>query len=130
MGAQHPSAARPSIAREALLELELILPISAHGLHASIESYCADAGIRLDAQVRLDSLGITKNVLRNNRFCAILPQLSCADEIKAGELVALPLDPPLKRSMFLGRLRDRPVTAAMKALSHEIARVVREKTDG
>lgn len=130
MGAQHGLAARKTIAREALSELELILPISAHGSRASIESYCADAGIQLDAQVRLDSLGITKTVLRNNRFCAILPRASCAEEIKAGNLVALPLDPTLKRSMFLGRLRDRPVTSAMKVLSQEIAHVVRAKTNG
>ena len=128
MGAQHPYSDRPAIAREALVDIELILPIATHGTGASIESYCAEAGIHLDAQLRLDSLGITKAVLRNNRFCAILPKLSCAVEIQGGELVALPLDPPLKRSMFLGRLRDRPVTAAMKVLSQEIARVVRSKS--
>ena len=128
MGAKHPFANRSAVAREQLLELELILPISTHGTGASVESYCAEAGLKLDAQLRLDSLGITKTVLRDNRFCAILPKLSCAAEINAGELVALPLEPALKRSMFLGRLRDRPVTAAMKVLSQEITRVVRAKT--
>lgn len=126
MGAKHPWAGRPAIHREALLELELVLPVSAHGSRTSIESYCADAGIQLDAQLRLDSLGITKNLLRNNRFCAVLPKLSCAEEISAGELVASPLEPPLKRSMFQGRLRDRPMTPAMKVLSQEIARGARE----
>lgn len=128
MGARHPLAGRPVMARESLLEVELILPVSSHGIGASIESYCAEVGIHPDAKLRLDSLGITKNVLRDNRFCSVLPERSCAEEIKAGELVALPLAPPLKRSMFLGRLRDRPVTAAMKVLSQEIARVVRAKT--
>ena len=51
-------------------------------------------------------------------------------EADLGELVALPLEPPLKRSMFLGRLRNRPVTAAMMVLSQESARVVRAKTGG
>ena len=126
MGANHLLAGRAAIDRATLLELEVILPISTHGIGASIESYCADAGIELDAQLRLDSLGITKNVLRQGRFCAILPRLSCVAETLAGELVALPLDPSLERSMFLGRLRDRPETRAMKVLSQEITSVVRE----
>ena len=130
MGAQHLFAGRPAVAREALVELELILPLASHGTRASLESYCADAGIHLDAQLLLDSLGITKAVLGDNRFCAILPELSCAEEIKAGTLVALPLEPPLKRSIFLGRLRDRPLTAAMKVLSQEIIRAVRAKSGG
>ncbi len=130
MGAQHPFAGRPSVDREALADIQLILPIATHGTGASIQSYCADAGIHLNAQLRLDSLRITKTVLHDNRFCAILPKVSCAAEIEAGELVALPLDPPLKRSMFLGRLRDRPETAAMKALSQKIASVVRVQAGG
>ena len=59
-----------------------------------------------------------------------MPRLLCEEEINAGKLVALALDPPLKRSIFLGRLRDRPVTPAMKALSQEIGRVVRAKAGG
>ena len=130
MGAQHPWAGRQAIPGEALPGLDLVLPVSAHGTRMSIESYCADAGIHLDAQLRLDSLGITKTLLSGNRFCAVLPKLSCAAEIDAGGLVATPLDPPLKRSIFLGRLRDRPVTPPMKLLSQEIGRAVRARTQG
>ena len=94
---------------------------------------CENTGKRRhppDAQLRLDSLGITKALLRADRFRAVLPKLSCAEEIGAGELVATPLDPPLKRSIFLGRLRDRLMTLPMKVLSQKIGRVVRARTRG
>jgi hypothetical protein len=42
-------------------------------------------------------------------------------------LVAIPLIPALKRTIYLASLRDRPRTLHMKALSREIASVVRSK---
>lgn len=127
MGSQHPWAQRKSINREQLAELDMVLPVSAHGSRASFEAYCADGGVTLDPRLRLDSLGITKTVLRKQRFCTIMPRLACAREIEAGELVAVPLTPPLKRTLYLARLRDRPLTSPMKALSQEISRVVRAR---
>ncbi|MBK0392552.1 LysR family transcriptional regulator [Ramlibacter algicola] len=130
VGASHPVARSRSVVREKLTELELILPVASHGSRALVETYCEEGGIHLDPRLRLDSLGMTKAVLRNGRFATILPLVACADEVASGELVAIPLAPALKRTVYLASLRDRPQTPHMKAMSREIANVVRSKIRG
>ena len=129
-GAAHPIARSKSVPRDRLPGLDLILPVASHGSRALVETYCEEGGIRLDPRLRLDSLGMTKAVLRNGRFCTILPLVACAAEVESGELVAIPLSPTLKRTVYLASLRDRSQTAHMKALSREIASVVRSKIRG
>jgi DNA-binding transcriptional LysR family regulator len=128
--ASHPVAQSKSVAPAQLLELELVLSVNSHGSRVLIEAYCDEAGIRLDPRLRLDSLGMTKAVLRNGRFCSILPLVACTAEVEAGELVAIPLAPALKRTVFLATLRDREQTPYMKALAREISNVVRSKIRG
>lgn len=123
----HPVARQKTVAREQLAELEMILPVASHGSRALIEAYCEEGGIHLDPRLRLDSLGMTKAVLLEGRFCSVFPQLACAREIERGDLVAVPLSPPLRRTVYLARLRDRTQTACMKALARDIAQVVRSK---
>jgi DNA-binding transcriptional LysR family regulator len=125
--ASHPVAKRKSVAREQLPELEMILPVASHGSRALVQTYCDEGGITLDPRLRLDSLGMTKAVLRNGRFCTILPLVACAAEVESGELVAVPLVPPLKRTVYLASLRDREQSPYMKALAREIGNVVRSK---
>lgn len=124
---RHPMAKAKSVAREALASLDVVLPVGSHGSRALVEAYCEEAGIHLDPRLRLDSLNMTKAVLADGRFCAVLPHLACAGEIARGELVGIPLSPVLKRTLYLASLRDRPQTPHMKALAREIASVVRGK---
>jgi LysR family nitrogen assimilation transcriptional regulator len=124
---RHPLAKAKSVRREALVDLEVVLPVGSHGSRALVEAYCEEAGINLDPRLRLDSLGMTKAVLADGRFCAMLPFLACAGEIARGDLIAIPLIPVLKRTMYLASLRDRRQTPNMKALAREIAIVVRSK---
>lgn len=128
--ASHPIASARTVTREQLPELDLVLSVASHGSRALVEAYCDEAGIRLDPRLRLDSLGMTKAVLRNGRFCSILPLVACTAEVEAGELVAIPLAPALKRTVYLASLRDREQTPYMKALAREISNAVRSKIRG
>jgi len=123
----HPISKMKVVERHTLAQLEMILPFATHGSRALVESYCEEGGLHLDPRLRLDSLGMTKAVMKEGKFCSILPKLACLEEIKSGEIVGLPLIPSLKRTVYLASLRDRPQTAHMKALSREISRVMREK---
>lgn len=124
---RHPLAGAASVDRAALGGLDVVLPVGSHGSRLLVEAYCEEAGINLDPRLRLDSLGMTKAVLIEGRFCAVLPHLACAGEIARGELVGIPLVPQLKRTLYLASLRDRTQTPHMKALAREIANVVRSK---
>lgn len=124
---RHPLAEAKSVAREALGSLDVVLPVGSHGSRALVEAYCEEAGIHLAPRLRLDSLNMTKAVLADGRFCAVLPHLACAGEIARGELIAIPLAPVLKRTLYLANLRDRLQTPHMKAMARVITSVVRRK---
>ena len=126
---RHPLALANTkvVERAQLASLDIVLPVGSHGSRALVEAYAEEGGIHLDPRLRLDSLGMSKAVATDGRFCAVLPQLACAAEIARGELVALPLAPVLKRTLYLASLRDRPQTPHMKALAREIVSVVRSK---
>ncbi len=128
-GATHPIAGEKSVSRERLADLEIVLPVASHGSRALVEAYCDEGGIVLDPKVRLDSLGMTKAVLKNGRYCAILPLIACGNEVASGELVAIPLLPTLKRTLYLASLRDRPQSSFMKAMTREITQIVRSKIE-
>jgi DNA-binding transcriptional LysR family regulator len=125
--ARHPVASADVVRREQLLELDLVLPVAMHGSRALIETYCEEGGFQLDPKLRLDSLGMMKAVLRNSAYCTVLPLVACAREVAAGELVAIPLAPAIKRTVYLARLRDKPETPYVTAMAKEIASVVRAK---
>ena len=124
---KNPVATRTSISRADLVDLDIVLPVSAHGSRALVESYCEEGGVKLETKLRLDSMGMTKAVIKQGRFCAIWPRIACAAELAAGEMVALPLSPPLTRTTYLATMRERPLTAYGKAMAREIAGAVRTR---
>jgi DNA-binding transcriptional LysR family regulator len=124
---EHPVAGEKVISRDRLMQLDLVLPAAPHGSRVLLDAYFGEADLQIDPKLRLDSLGMTKAVLRNNRYCTILPLVACADDVAAGKLVAVPLQPLLKRTVYLANLRDRVQLPAVKALAREIASVVRAK---
>jgi LysR family nitrogen assimilation transcriptional regulator len=123
----NPIAKASKVNREQLLKLDLVLPAAPHGSRALVDSYFKEAGFEIDPKLRLDSLGMTKAVLRNNRYCTILPLVACSREVANGELVAIPLNPNLKRTVYLASIRDRLHPPQIKALAKEITNVVRAK---
>jgi LysR family nitrogen assimilation transcriptional regulator len=127
VGAGHRLAGCRVIARERLAELDMVLPVAAHGSRALIEAYCEAGGLVLEPRMRLDSLGMTKAVLRDGTFGTILPLVACAEEVARGELKAIALAPALRRTVYLASLRDRPLSPAARALAREIGQVVRAR---
>jgi LysR family nitrogen assimilation transcriptional regulator len=123
----HPVAGEKAVSRERLATLDLVLPAAAHGSRVLLDAYFREADMQIDPKLRLDSLGMTKAVLRNNRYCTILPLVACGGDVASGHLVAVPLQPALKRTVYLASLRDRQQPPPVKALAREIADVVRAK---
>nr|ART90299.1 transcriptional regulator, LysR family [uncultured bacterium] len=124
----HSIAQESYVSRAQIGALELILPAAAHGSRRLIEQYFDEGQMLLDAALRLDSLAITKAVIAQGpRFCSILPERTCKQEIDSGLFKALPLKPALIRSLHLARLRDRPETIYAKALAEQIIAVMGER---
>ena len=122
----HPLARAEAVAREALAELELIVPAASRGTRTLLEDYFREGGLALDPRLNVDSLVVTKALIeQGSRFCSILPERACAQELRAGSLRAIPLTPALDRSFYVARLRDRPVTPYIRALAAELEDVLK-----
>ncbi|MDX5360071.1 MAG: LysR family transcriptional regulator [Alphaproteobacteria bacterium] len=122
-----PIVAEGVAARERIFELDHILPASLHGSKEIIKRYFVEGGVPVNCRFHIDSLSLTRILLTQGGVCSILPKAACRAELESGELVALPLDPPLTRTLYMARVRDRDLTPETQAFMKLIAEVVAEK---
>jgi DNA-binding transcriptional LysR family regulator len=123
----HPIASQSFLKRGDLGSLDLILPASQHGLRMLIEKYCDDVGIKLSAHLRIDSTPLMKSLVRDGRFCTILPQMAfTTDELSANDFALIPFKPKFSRTLSVACLRDRVESPIVAALMREVIVVCRE----
>jgi LysR family nitrogen assimilation transcriptional regulator len=112
----HPVARQKNVPRAQLRELDLVLPAALNGSRALLRDYFAAEDIPLRSQIEADSLALSRKLVMRKPLCTILPTSSCEEQIAAGELVAVPLDPPLSRTLYIASLRDHPPVDAVRDL--------------
>lgn len=122
----HPVARLRSVPRPQLRHLDLVLPAALNGSRALLRDYFAADDIPLRSHIEADSLALSRKLVMQRPLCTLLPTSSCQDQIAAGELVAVPLDPPLVRTLYITSLRDRPASDAAKALMDVTEAVVKD----
>ncbi len=119
----HPLAGRDTVAAPALEGQTFIgfdddLPIQSH-----IERYLKQHKIRVDMTMHFDNLQTIKEAVAHHLAISIMPRRVMQEEVQAGRLVALRLDPPeLYRPVRIVHRRRKIFTAAMSGLL-EILRV-------
>ena len=123
----HPVARQKNVSRRQLRELDLVLPAALNGSRALLRDYFAAEDIPLRSQIEADSLALSRKLVMRKPLCTILPTSSCEEQIAAGELVAIPLDPPLSRTLYIASLRDHPPVDAVRDLVDVTAAVVQDK---
>lgn len=118
VGKNHPMAARRVVTRKELNGQAFCVAANAHGSRMLIEQYCREGDIKLDIRMELDSMYLMKTVIRSLPVLGFIP----AHDLEShDELVTVPLDPPLVRTMYLSQLdlQDNsmiaPLVAALKA---------------
>ncbi len=109
VGAQteHAIAAKSYVTPKDLTELELILPASRHGLREVIDLYCEKNGIKLSAQIQVDSVPLIKALVAETLSCAIMPLSSFKDEFDKNIFIAIPLRPTFTRTLYAASLSER-----------------------
>ncbi|MCP1337029.1 LysR family transcriptional regulator [Futiania mangrovi] len=122
-----PVAGEGVARRERIHALDHILPASLHGSKEIIKKYFEAGGFSINCRFHIDSLSLTRILLCQGGVCSILPRAACRTELEEGKLLALPLDPPLQRTLYLARVRDRELTPETQAFMRLIADVVAEK---
>jgi len=122
----HAFAEKTAVRREDALGLDLVLPASIHGSRKRIDEYFAEADIRLDIKINADSLAVTKAlVCESTAYATVLPARACEAELAAGQLVGIPFSPPLQRSVFIARPRDRGLSQYAADVMDEIELAVK-----
>ncbi len=126
--ANHVLARASFVSRDQVAQLELIMPSGSHGSRRLMDEYFDEAALAPVASLKIDSLVITKALIgQGPRFASMLPERSVREEVAAGHLVAIAMRPALHRTLYLARLRDRPLTPCIQEMTEQIASVVRDR---
>ncbi len=111
-----PSQGRP-VTFATLARMPLILPGEGHGLRDLLTRTAREEGVTLDTVMDVDSYNNIKELVAEGLGFSVLPEHAIAREVAAGRLQLWPVrDPPLRRSVYLARPGDRPVTSAAQAI--------------
>jgi len=106
----YPLAKLPSVTPKALLEYEFISREPGSGTREVTDNYFRDAGVapeKLKTQMELGSPEALKGVVGTGLGFAIVSRASFGKELRLGSLVAVPLDPPLKRRLSVVYPKER-----------------------
>lgn len=110
---------------EEIAALRLILPSAIHELRRIIDAVSARRGVRLSADIELDSLGAVKSALLANgaRHATILPLNSVSGDIADARLCGHAIDDAgMRRTIAVVVPRPNPRTAHTQALTDLIRR--------
>ncbi len=121
-GSQYAGEGR-SVSLAQALAAPLILPGFRHGVRPRIEQVIRNAGLQIDHVVDINSVAILKSALLADMGATILATAPLAAEIDRGELVALPIDEPVSRSIALCASKNIPLTNAAAAVERLVLEV-------
>jgi LysR family transcriptional regulator, nitrogen assimilation regulatory protein len=121
--------APPTIALTEALKRPLILPGRPHGLRILVDSACAEAGLRADVVLELDSMATIKNLVRSTDAATILPFCGVYREVELGYLSARRIvASSITRTLVVAETIRRPKTPAtttvVQCLREEVARLL------
>jgi LysR family nitrogen assimilation transcriptional regulator len=94
-----------------LASLPLILPGMPHSNRRVIEHAAVQNGIRLRIELEVDSVALTKKLVKAGVGYSILTSIAIRDEVARGEIVAEPIKrPSIRSSVALTTLREQPMS--------------------
>lgn len=123
MRASDPLARRKSMDRSELNGLPFILPVNPHGARLLMERYFAAGGVIVDTRIEIDSMTLQKETVANLPYYSLLARGDCLPE---DGIVNVPLVPPLERTSYLARLRDRGDQAMLEPFIEELRKAVKD----
>lgn len=105
--------------------LPLLLPTRSNSLRRHFDGLAASQGITLNPQVEVDGQAIIKALVKEGFGFSILTRGAIEDELRRGELRAVPFRPRITWSLALSVRRDvrwTPTLSAVLALIRQICR--------
>lgn len=121
------SASAKSLPFNKLLQMKVILPSEQHGLRKLLDGISEQFGTQLDPIVESDGLQIQIDLARRGLGGTVLPLVSVYEQVKSGELVALPLtDPQVSRTVVIAVANSRASHSATQKVREMIVATAKE----
>lgn len=126
--AGHPLAGAAEIAMRDLLPYDVILTtLKPAFFRSALEKIAEDSGVTLRLVCETASIATAIKLVCYGLGCTPMPLGAVQAEIKAGEIVALPVsEPQIRRFLYLGFSRKRLGSKAVNVVRDEIRRLVGE----
>lgn len=94
-----------------LASLPLILPGMPHSNRRVIEQAAVQNGVRLRIELEVDSVALTKKLVKAGIGYSILTSIAIRDEVASGEIMAEPIKrPSIRSTVAITTLRENPVS--------------------
>lgn len=110
----HPFAHCQSIAPAALKKERFIAFDPDLPTRQYLDRHFRENGVSLGHAIEFDNIETVKRAVEIEEGISILPRASVKDELEAGTLKGIPLDPPLRRPLGIILKRNRPRTPALR----------------
>jgi LysR family nitrogen assimilation transcriptional regulator len=120
----HKLATQTSVKRTDLAAMELALPTSPNGMRGIIDNYLAAGNVEIRPHLQMDSVPLTAEILKDGRFATLMPATTVEHEFR--DFVALPLVPPLNRTLYAARRQEEGRSPYVDALMDVVVEVFGE----
>lgn len=126
--AGHAFATKPGVSLAELVSLPLALPEKTFAARQAFDALFDEAGISCEPMFTASSLELLKELVLDETAVTVLPAMAVRREIKAGQMVALPLTgcKGVRTNMELCVAPDRELSFAASALADFIERFMQQ----
>ncbi|KAF1053270.1 MAG: HTH-type transcriptional regulator CynR [Stenotrophomonas maltophilia] len=105
-------------------DIPLILPSTHHGLRVMVEALASRYGFSANIALECDgSISITKRLVAERCGCTLLPPAAVIEDVQAGRLRSLRLEPEVKRNIAIVWPKNRPVADGL----WRITQIIRQR---
>lgn len=125
VAADHPFASQARVAADDLRDQPMLTLGDGHPLHGATEKLASMRRARVLTEFEGSSLDAVRQMVATGLGIALFPQLYVRSEIERGnDVVVLPLDPPLSRSIGMAWRAGSPRAEQIEGLCAEFSEVV------
>lgn len=112
-----------------LAELPLVLTSSTHGARKLQEKFARSIGARLNVVAEIDSLPHIVEMVSRASAYTILSHGAVINQVAAGALALVPIEPTISRTAYVVRRRARPISRSSAVVEGYIGSIVREMVE-
>lgn len=110
-----------------LAELPLIMPGFPHANRRVLEQAAVQYGVHLRIVLEVDSVTLTKALVRRGLGYAMLTYTAIQEEVARGDLTSLPIErPPIRSVVSLATLREQRASRLVRTMSEVVAEKMHE----